>query len=494
MKWEKFISSGIRMPFYMRMFLEGVRDEMPRLTGFKSEHWLVNIDQQLTSVYYDPKTDSMMIDFLRQKIRSFKFITQLPEILRSADDNALKFSRLLYYSDYSKIDQRTLVKLLQRFEKLFRIKFGLYALPKLLSDAVIFLLPQLIKARISKEDLSVLITADFYSDFNSERIALLQIVEIITKRDLSSLFDKTDQEIIDQLGRFYPDLYYQIECYTREFNWVPVNHHVQPLNMDLALTAIRVALSEEDNLSELAELLKKPKVIKLAQQKLNKKYNFSEVEFGIIQFLKEINIINESRKVAMSKILLWSYPLFQAIADFLKVDVVSLRQLSCSEIYKLIKQGKIGPSHISLMRERLCYYFLLLEDGKISEESGDKAKKIINKLLTPLDNQIKELKGTIAYKGKVTGKVRLILIEYQAQNLKEGEILVSSMTDPDMVPAMKKAGAIVTDEGGITCHAAIVARELGKPCIIGTKIATKILKDGDLVEVDANNGIVKKLN
>ena len=65
------------------------------------------------------------------------------------------------------------------------------------------------------------------------------------------------------------------------------------------------------------------------------------------------------------------------------------------------------------------------------------------------------------------------------------------MTTPDMVPIMKKAAAFVTDEGGITCHAAIVSREMKKPCIIGTKIATKILHDGQLVEVDANRGIVK---
>jgi pyruvate,water dikinase len=59
---------------------------------------------------------------------------------------------------------------------------------------------------------------------------------------------------------------------------------------------------------------------------------------------------------------------------------------------------------------------------------------------------------------------------------------------------MKKASAIVTDEGGITCHAAIVARELGIPCIIGTQISTKVLKDGDIVEVDADKGVVKKIN
>ena len=64
----------------------------------------------------------------------------------------------------------------------------------------------------------------------------------------------------------------------------------------------------------------------------------------------------------------------------------------------------------------------------------------------------------------------------------DGEILVSTMTVPDFLPAMKKAAAFVTDEGGITCHAAIVAREMKKPCVIGTKFATEVLRNGDLIE------------
>ncbi len=67
------------------------------------------------------------------------------------------------------------------------------------------------------------------------------------------------------------------------------------------------------------------------------------------------------------------------------------------------------------------------------------------------------------------------------------------MTHPDDGPLISKAAAVVTDEGGVLCHAAIVARELKKPCIIGTKIATKVLKDGDTVEVDAEKGIVRKI-
>lgn len=104
---------------------------------------------------------------------------------------------------------------------------------------------------------------------------------------------------------------------------------------------------------------------------------------------------------------------------------------------------------------------------------------------------VQELKGNIAFKGIKKGKVKIIKLIEDAKDLENGDILVTGMTDPRYVPYMKKASAIVTDEGGITCHAAIVSRELCIPCVIGTKYATKILKDGDLVEVDANEGVVK---
>ena len=77
--------------------------------------------------------------------------------------------------------------------------------------------------------------------------------------------------------------------------------------------------------------------------------------------------------------------------------------------------------------------------------------------------------------------------------MKKGDILVAVTTHPDYVPAMQKAAAIVTEEGGILSHAAIVSREIRIPCIVGTKQVTKVLKDGDLIEVDANKGIVRKL-
>lgn len=104
-----------------------------------------------------------------------------------------------------------------------------------------------------------------------------------------------------------------------------------------------------------------------------------------------------------------------------------------------------------------------------------------------------QVKGLVAYTGIVRGRACVVLSEDDFGKMNEGDILVTSMTRPEFLPVMRKASAFVTNEGGITCHAAIVARELQKPCVIGTRTATSTFKDGELIEVDAERGIIKRV-
>ena len=136
------------------------------------------------------------------------------------------------------------------------------------------------------------------------------------------------------------------------------------------------------------------------------------------------------------------------------------------------------------------YYFV---DGKIftEEKINDYLDKIGYRIKKEKVNNIKEIKGQVANKGAFTGTIKIVFCRNDLNKFKKGDILVAPMTTPWYVPIMKIAGAIVTDEGGVVCHAAIISRELNKPCVIATKIATQVLKDGDEVEVDADKGVVK---
>lgn len=153
-----------------------------------------------------------------------------------------------------------------------------------------------------------------------------------------------------------------------------------------------------------------------------------------------------------------------------------------------VLRGKDFP--VDFLQNRKELSFVQVESDKLVIKS-EKPKWLKEE---EISKEVDEILGNVAQKGKASGKVRIVNITDDMDGFEEGNILVSINTNPSLMPAIRKAGAVVTDEGGIMCHAAIVSRELGKPCIIGTKIATKVLKDGDEVEVDAERGIVTILN
>lgn len=147
------------------------------------------------------------------------------------------------------------------------------------------------------------------------------------------------------------------------------------------------------------------------------------------------------------------------------------------------------PKKEELKRRETGYFF---GDNKLLTELG---KGKVEKLFKVHFNRepqkkVRSLNGLPAYRGIVRGFVRRIMGHKQINDMKEDEILISPMTIPDFIPAIHKAAAIVTDEGGMLCHAAIVAREFQKPTIVGTGIASKRLQDGDIVEVNATEGRV----
>lgn len=172
----------------------------------------------------------------------------------------------------------------------------------------------------------------------------------------------------------------------------------------------------------------------------------------------------------------------------IKVDV--LEEHSFPEIIELLETGRRIDHH-----ERSVGFLEYFHEGKgIEYFHGKRADELIRQYTeVKVDGSTEEIKGMVVSRGKATGRVRILLTPKDIDKLENGEVLVAPMTSPDYTMAMRKASAIITDEGGMTCHAAIVSRELGKPCIVATSIATKALKDGELVEVDAERGLVRKL-
>ncbi|MBI2129163.1 hypothetical protein HYU07_02895 [Candidatus Woesearchaeota archaeon] len=195
----------------------------------------------------------------------------------------------------------------------------------------------------------------------------------------------------------------------------------------------------------------------------------------LLQARKEGELIGAGSDAVIRKSIKHAYPKLTSYVDVILLDeAISGRMPSQKKLEK-----------------RLKGYFYTNKTLFVSAKIEDIESKFKISIERPRKVRINKIRGQAAYKGIICGKARVIISRKQLSLMKRGEILIAPTTAPDFLTAMHKAAAFVADEGGIISHAAIVAREMKKPCIIGTKIATQVLKDGDLIEVNANEGLIK---
>ena len=228
------------------------------------------------------------------------------------------------------------------------------------------------------------------------------------------------------------------------------------------------------------------------REQLIRKYSLSEEIQSRLKFFDQYAVIHDLRKEMQMRILYSDDLFLQEFVKRIQIPTKKLEWYWHEEIHDFLL-GKNSFSEENYLQRKQAY-FRSNETGKTIFLIGEEAKRKIAQYYDQDLGKIKEIKGVCSSPGFARGKVKVCSgYEEALAKIEPGDILVTGMTLPDYVPAMRKAAAIVTDEGGITCHAAIVSRELGKPCLTSTKIASEALKDDDLVEVDANQGVVKKI-
>lgn len=339
--------------------------------------------------------------------------------------------------------------------------------------------------------ISQLIDATEYkTEAFEEELSLLGIAQELQLAGVA----KADYEGLNN----FPNVKARFDRHVRDFSSIPFGYNTGILwDKEYFLRKIDNVLSE-GNIQELIDS-------RLAEvrDKENKQKVLSDtlaLPNEIISYLKNLRqlaYLQELKKATQVR----SHPTLQLIvkkeiAKRLSASVDVLDGMSHMEVKYCLAQDKISAELLNHIEQRLKRCVIIMKELNYEWLIGDEAKEFfkLHGFADDLTDDIKELKGATASKGFARGIVKVCKLSTEISKITEGDILVTAMTTPDFVPAMKKTAGIITDEGGITCHAAIVSRELGKPCIIGTKIATKVLKDGDIVEVDADNGVVRILS
>ncbi len=207
--------------------------------------------------------------------------------------------------------------------------------------------------------------------------------------------------------------------------------------------------------------------------------------------MRDAAYLLDYKKEIFTKTHLEASKLLTEIGHRLNIEKILVQYYTPKEMKNALLNGKNVPR--KTLEARFRYSLIKWKNEDVTFIVGRDGKHYLDKYLAKKVEFNAKIDGVIASAGKYTGTIRILNNASEIFKVNKGDIIVTAMTSPEYVTAMRIAGAIITDEGGVMCHAAIVSRELGIPCVVGTGNATKLLKDGEIVEVNANHNSVKIL-
>jgi phosphohistidine swiveling domain-containing protein len=416
-----------------------------------------------------------------------------------------KFIKKFYALEHAKLTKKQLI---DYYHELFQI----YSLPLDFGHCIegfSYLTEDMIKQGILKKIagrekefknyMTVLFQPIRPSFVNEEQTDLLKIMKLISGQPaLMRSFKKDEPKILLQKLKQYPAILKKLDQHTEEFYWYQNDYTAAKWLANLSFIERIKEIFAEKN-PDIGRQLRESKQAYVKNMKEKEK---AIKELGLDQELIRLIHLTEvfmhwqdDRKRNMIRCVLHLSHILKLIANKYDYPYELLVWMTPEEV----TLDRMKHLNLQELKERSRSCIFLFEEGPnftvfthiyTGAEAAEIRKTINEKRKSA---QADELTGTCASMGKFIGRVKIVRTINEARDFIEGDILVAPMTRPEYVPLMKKAAAIVTDEGGITSHAAIVSRELGIPCVIGTQVATKMLHDGDIVEVNADHSRVKIL-
>ncbi|SRR3989344_972633 len=455
--------------------------------GSDANHSRYPFGQRITCAYFSKNTADWYHPFIELEYTADKIMNLAKQNHKIADEMIAEFKpwEEKFYQkcldlktvDLKKLSKRELVDVYQGLAEIYTKKLNPSPLIDGFALSTDTTIAQKVELFLEKQGLldhfveyfESLTSPTFMSFLQQEELAFLKLIKKIA-------FRPEDKEKL-------------LKQHQKEFFWIH-NNYVNDRILDLKYFTSRLkrykTVNVDQKIKELQGLVRRNESKK---RKLISKLGLSKEIVIPLDITDKFSYWQDERKKGTFWATHYFTMLLEEIARRTKYSLQELKYAMPTEIEDLIAE-KIDRKKLQERFEG-CFLVWTLDTFDICTD-----EKIIQEILEGKEKKEhidKEIRGMSVSLGKATGTVKIVESVEQLGKVQKGDILVAVMTRPDYVIAMEKAAGFVTDEGGLTCHAAIVARELGVPCIVGTRIATKTLKDGNLVEVDANHGIVRIL-
>lgn len=322
------------------------------------------------------------------------------------------------------------------------------------------------------------------------------VYERLSAPDRLSFYQQAEYELL-QLKRFTGQpkiLQKKLVAYKRRHFWL-LNSYRQSRVLPVAHFARELQkVSASDAKKKMRVLQQWPQKVRQDKRAVVKRYHLSREIATVGERIAFCIWWQDQRKSDIFLANHFIYLFLRECSRRYHIPVKDLSHYTARELDAAIKTGRRLPPRLIAQRQRIMLIQYHARSNRMTYDTGAWVGRLEKEFLHRPQTKSNEIKGITVSTGPIVrGTVRVIPSPRDIKKMKQGDILVTGMTSPDFIVALRRAAAVVTDGGGLTSHAAIVSRELGIPCIVGTKVATKVLKNGDRVEVDATKGIVKKL-
>ena len=433
---------------------------------------ILDSENEIATFIYIFKDRNIPLDLIRRYTENKKLIYGLKEF---CFDNRKGFEKNLKIKDIKNISDKEILMIYGRYINLLADNFSTIRALRTIDKGGVELLMEMIGKKIDNaDDVITILTAP-------EEYTLVMEEELETIRRALKINERKDKKAVRKAA----------EQLLKKYAFCTMGFHDEPArDINHYEESIRKLLENRKGAEKRLKEIEEGKSRNTAERKklekgLDGNINHLAKVLRICAFLKDYNKMSQN---------LGSYlfePIFTEMARRSGKSAKEVKNLLYPEAKKLLEEGKFD---IDLIKKRSKKYFVLCDEKSIKEYYGNDAEAMEREYLGKTEKTGQnEFRGRPASKGFGKGIARIIRSMEELKYFREGEILIANNTTPDFVPAMKKASAIITEEGGVTCHAAVVSRELGVPCVLGIENATEIFKDGDIIEVDANKGIVRKI-
>ncbi len=467
---------------------------------------LLGVVSQRDHIEYIADMDSWTLAHEEIKVKVTKDYKYLLHLIDRAETWGKKLNRWTYQNIYSKdLKGLSSIRLISLLKKFIDMQEDQYVYGTVL-PTLDFLDYSFIEGNLKKYLETIfppvqylkyyaLFTEPVKLSFSQEQeISLLKIIiKFSSCKDWSINIRKFDYQ---QMIAKYPDFAVKLKAHTRKFAWVYYVYagpsYKEEDFFQFLKDYVTAGINPQQKIKQWQD-----KVINNAVKKkeLIKSLKPSQFEKAILNMAGLIVWSKPRRKDYQSKSYYHMEKLYREIGRRLYLSLSQVRSCPVELMEEYLKQGKADIREINSIYN---FHVCVPKNNKTILLSGERGKNFYrHKVRQPFSQKLsfsnKQLTGSVAFPGQVSGQVKIINQPKDMVKMKVGDILVSTSTTPSIVPAMKKAAAIITDEGGLTCHAAIVSRELEIPCVVGLKVATQAFKDGDRVVVNADRGIIRKI-